>query len=119
MQQKSSEKDLQIAMFQALHFAATGFKSHQICREIHDVAYGRVDLGIACSEWLMSLELKHEFSDASRAGISKYLGQAATYLLTGARIGFLVVLDLCSQKDWPLTIAGLKRLEVTAIRSRD
>lgn len=99
------EKELQTAMFQWMHLAMAGFGTHQIHREVHDVSRGRADIAITCAEWQMVAELKRESSDASRAGISKYLGQAATYLLTGPRIGFLVVLDLCSQKQWPLTLA--------------
>jgi hypothetical protein len=99
------EKDLQIAMFQWMRLGMPRFSSHQIQREAHDVSRGRADLAIICAAWLMTIELKRESSDASRAGISKYLGQAASYTLTGAGLGFLVVLDLCSQKDWPLGLA--------------
>ncbi|WP_413657877.1 hypothetical protein [Paraburkholderia phenoliruptrix] len=99
------EKDLQIAMFQWMRLAMPRFGSHQIRREAHDVSRGRADLAIICTAWLMTIELKRESSDASREGVSKYLGQAASYTLTGAGFGFLVVLDLCSQKDWPLRLA--------------
>jgi hypothetical protein len=98
------EKDLQIAMFHSMHFSVSGFQSHQIHTEAHDISRGRVDLAISCVDWLMKLELKRELSIASKEGISKYLGQAGSYLLTGARIGFLVVLDLCYQTKWPLTL---------------
>lgn len=99
------EKDLQAAMFQWMRLGMPPFSSHQIQREAHDVSRGRADLAITCAAWLMIIELKRESSDASREGISKYLGQAASYTLTGAGIGFLVVLDPCSQKDWPLRLA--------------
>jgi hypothetical protein len=99
------EKDLQIAMFQWMRLGMPRFGSHQIQREAHDVSRGRADLAIICAAWLMTIELKRESSNASREGISKYLGQAASYTLTGAGLGFLVVLDLCSQKDWPLGLA--------------
>lgn len=99
------EKELQISMFQSMHLGMTRFSSHQIHRELHDVSRGRADLSITCADWSLIIELKRESSDASRVGITQYLGQAATYLLTGPRIGFLVVLDLCSQKQWPLTLA--------------
>ncbi|OYD77452.1 UNVERIFIED_ORG: hypothetical protein BDU10_2557 [Burkholderia sp. CF145] len=98
------EKELQIAMFHSMHFSVSGFQSHQIHTEAHDISRGRVDIAISCVEWMMKLELKREKSNASKEGISKYLGQAGSYLLTGARIGFLVVLDLCYQKEWPLTL---------------
>jgi hypothetical protein len=45
-----------------------------------------------------------ELDDASRGGLRQYLGQAASYQLTGPRIGFLVALDLCSQKAWAFTL---------------
>ncbi|WP_031364644.1 hypothetical protein [Caballeronia sordidicola] len=99
------ERELQAAMFHALHLGASNFQTHQIHREAHDVSRGRADLAITCADWRMIIEVKRESSDASREGISQYLGQAAAYLLTGPRIGFLVVLDLCSQKQWPLTLA--------------
>lgn len=54
--------------------------------------------------WRCVIEIKRELVDASREGIRKYLGQAASYLLTGPKLGFLVVLDLCSQKEWSLTV---------------
>lgn len=99
------EQDVQIAMFQWMRISMPRFSSHQIHREAHDVSRGRADLAITCAAWQMIIELKRESSDASRQGISQYLGQAASYALTGSRIGFLVVLDLCSQKKWPLNLA--------------
>ena len=99
------ERELQAAMYHALQLGLGNFQTHQIHREVHDVSRGRADLAIICPGWRMIIEVKRESADASRPGISKYLGQAASYLLTGPRIGFLVVLDLCSQKQWPLTLA--------------
>ncbi|RDU98944.1 hypothetical protein [Trinickia dinghuensis] len=101
---KPLEQQLQEAMFTWLHLLAWGFKNHQVRREVPDVASGRADLAITTEAWTMYAELKREMTDASRAGLTKYLGQASTYQLTGPRIGFLVVLDLCSQRDWTLTL---------------
>ncbi|EDT42475.1 hypothetical protein [Burkholderia ambifaria] len=99
------EKRLQAAMFESLHMAFSGFKSHQILREVPDFAKGRTDIAIVREDWTLVTELKREMSDATRGGLKKYLGQAAAYLLTGPRISFLVVVDLCLQKKWPLTLA--------------
>ncbi|WP_175830847.1 hypothetical protein [Burkholderia cenocepacia] len=101
---KPLEQQLQEAMFTWLHLVAWGFKNHQVRREVPDVASGRADLAITTEAWTMYAELKRESTDASRAGLTKYLGQASTYQLTGPRIGFLVVLDLCTQKDWTLAL---------------
>lgn len=98
------EKDLQAAMFHLLHIVFDGFESHRVIREAHDVARGRADLAIVCPGWRMVAELKRESTDASPDGLAKYLGQAATYQIDGPRISFLVVLDLCSQRTWPLTL---------------
>jgi hypothetical protein len=43
-------------------------------------------------------------SSSCTEAIRQYLGQVVTYELTGPRIGFLVVLDLVSQRGWPLTL---------------
>ncbi|KVC91081.1 hypothetical protein WI77_15080 [Burkholderia ubonensis] len=101
---KPLEQQLQEAMFTWLHLVAWGFKNHQVRREVPDVASGRADLAITTEAWTMYAELKREMTDASQAGLTKYLGQTSTYQLTGPRIGFLVVLDLCSQRDWTLSL---------------
>ncbi|WP_454826647.1 hypothetical protein [Paraburkholderia xenovorans] len=98
------EKEMQAAMFHWLHLMFEGFESHKVIREAHDVARGRADLAIVCDGWRMVAELKRELTDASRAGLTKYLGQPATYQIDGPRISFLIVLDLCSQRTWPLTL---------------
>lgn len=101
---KPLEQELQEAMFTWLTLVVWGFKSHQVRREVPDVASGRADLAITTEAGALYAELKREMSDASRAGLTKYLGQAATYQLTTARISFLVVLDLCLQQKWTLTL---------------
>jgi hypothetical protein len=99
------EKQLQSAMFEWLHISFSGFKNHQVLREVPDFAKGRTDIAIVLADWTLVAELKREISDASRNGLAKYLGQAAAYVLAGPRISFLVVVDLCLQKKWGLTLA--------------
>jgi hypothetical protein len=96
------EKELQAAMFHWLQILFSGFESHKVIREPVDVARGRADLAVICDGWRMVAELKREWTDASPNGLAKYLGQAGTYSIDGPRISFLVVLDLCEQKNWPL-----------------
>jgi hypothetical protein len=101
---KPLELDLQRSLWTNFRLQNHGFPQHQILREVQDVGAGRADIAIVRSTWRPVLELKREPNNASRENIRAYLGQAAAYELTGPRIGFLVVLDVCSQKDWALTI---------------
>jgi hypothetical protein len=101
---KPLEIELQRAVYTALRVQVCGFPQHTVVNELPDVAAGRADVAIIRPSWRMVVELKRELDDASRAGIKKYLGQTASYNLTGPRIGILVVLDLCSQKEWALTL---------------
>ena len=72
--------------------------------ELPDVAASRADVAVILPSWRLVIEVKRESRDASREGIRRYLGQAASYELTGPGICVLVVLDLCSQKDWTVTL---------------
>lgn len=101
---KPLEEELQRACWHFLRLQAHGFPHHQIIRELNDVGGGRADIAIVRPQHRLVIEIKRELADASREGISKYLGQTAAYELTGPRIGFLVVLDLVSQRGWPLTL---------------
>ncbi len=98
------ERELQKSLWHSLCLSADGIPQHQIHRETPDVGAGRADISVTRPDWRCVIEIKRELVDASREGISKYLGQAASYLLTGPKLGFLVVLDLCSQKKWSLTV---------------
>lgn len=98
------ERELQKSLWHSLCLNSDGIPQHQILRETPDIGAGRADISITRPDWRCVIEIKRELADASREGIRKYLGQAASYLLTGPRLGFLVVLDLCSQKDWSLTV---------------
>jgi hypothetical protein len=111
---KPLEVELQKSLWTYLRLQANGFPPHQVLREVHDVGSGRADIAIARPDWRAVIEIKRELDDPSRDGIRKYLGQAATYELTGPRIGFLVVLDLCSQKEWPLTLQDNCWIEAVA-----
>ncbi len=101
---KPLEAALQQSFWTYLCFQANGFPSHQIIREAPDIGTGRADIAIVRPSWRIVIEIKRETRNASVKGIGKYLGQACTYVLTDQRIAFLIVLDLCSQKTWPLTI---------------
>lgn len=101
---KPLEVALQRSFWTYLHLQANGFPSHQILREPPDIGTGRADIAIVRPSWRIVIEIKRETTNASVDGIKKYIGQAGTYVLTDQRIAFLVVLDLCSQKKWPLTI---------------
>jgi hypothetical protein len=98
------EKELQRTCWNFLRLQTDAFPQHQIVRELPDVATGRADIAVVRPDWRMVVEVKREVADCSRNGIRKFLGQAANYELTGPRIGFLIVLDLQSQKTWPLTM---------------
>jgi len=98
------EKELQRTLFHFLRLQAGGFPQHQIVRELPDIATGRADIAVVRPSWRMVVEIKRELDDCSRSGVRKYLGQASTYELTGPLIAFLVVLDLQSQKEWPLAL---------------
>lgn len=98
------ERELQKSLWHSLCLSADGIPQHQIHRETPDIGTGRADVSITRPDWRCVIEIKRELIDASREGIRKYLGQAASYLLTGPKLGFLVVLDLCSQKAWSLTV---------------
>lgn len=98
------ERELQTSLWHTLRLGAPVFAQHQIIREPPDIGAGRADIAVIRSDWQCVIEIKRERMDASRKGIAKYLGQAASYLVTGPKLGFLVVLDLCSQKDWSLTL---------------
>ncbi|PZR31472.1 hypothetical protein [Caulobacter segnis] len=98
------EVELQRACWHFLRLQANGFPQHQISRELPDVGGGRADIAIVRPGFRMIIEVKRELVDASRQAIRQYLGQVATYELTGPRIGFLIVLDLVSQRGWPLTL---------------
>lgn len=98
------ERELQKSLWHSLCLSADGIPQHQIQRETPDIGAGRADISITRPHWRCVIEIKRELVDASREGIRKYLGQAASYLLTGPKLGFLVVLDLCSQRDWSLTV---------------
>ena len=98
------ERELQKSLWHSLCLSADGIPQHQIQRETPDIGAGRADISITRPDWRCVIEIKRELVDASREGIRKYLGQAASYLLTGPKLGFLVVLDLCSQRDWSLTV---------------
>jgi hypothetical protein len=98
------EKELQHALFVLLRVQVGGFPQHQITAELPDVSAGRADVAIIRPNWRIVIEVKRELEDASREGIRRYLGQAASYTLTGPKIGVLMVLDLCSQKRWTLAL---------------
>lgn len=98
------ERELQKSLWHSLCLSADGIPQHQIQRETPDIGAGRADISITRPDWRCVIEIKRELVDASREGIRKYLGQAASYLLTGPKLGFLVVLDLCSQRAWSLTV---------------
>ena len=101
---KPLEVELQSALFTWLRIQLLGFPQHTVISEAYDVAAGRADIAVIRPNWRIPIEVKRELQDASRTGIRKYLGQSASYALTGPRFGFLVVLDLCTQKQWTLTL---------------
>lgn len=101
---KPLEVELQRALWTSLRLQIHGFPQHLILREAADIGAGRADIAIVRPTWRPVIEIKRELADASRDVIRKYLGQAASYTLTGPRLGFLVVLDLCSQGEWTLPL---------------
>ena len=113
---KALEIDLQRALYTTLRMQLLGIPQHSVVCELPDVAAGRADIAVILPSWRLVIEVKREAANASRAGIRQYLGQAASYELTGPRIGVLVVLDLCSQKDWTLTLCCAPRFAETPFK---
>lgn len=101
---KPLEIELQRSLWTSLRLQLHGFPQHVIIREAPDIGAGRADIAVVRPTWRPVIEIKRELVDASRNGIRKYLGQAASYALTGPRLSFLVVLDLCSQREWTLAL---------------
>lgn len=70
------------------------FRHGEVRTEISGIATGRADIYVSFGGTRFILELKKEESNASPAGLHKYLGQAVAYQATNVRLGFLGVLDL-------------------------
>ncbi len=70
------------------------FRHGEVRTEVSGIATGRADIYVSFGGTRFILELKKEESNASPAGLHKYLGQAVAYQATNVRLGFLGVLDL-------------------------
>lgn len=62
--------------------------------EAQEVGGGRTDLMFTFDGFRFVIELKRETADASVAGLTRYLRQAATYQVTDIPVGMLMVLQL-------------------------
>lgn len=81
--------------------------------EKSNVAGGRVDVSVAFSSFNFSVEIKRDSKDCSFEAIrSKYLGQAAEYLGTDVKLGFLMVLDLNDKSSGMRSIESSVKVEI-------
>lgn len=96
---EASEWDLQNDLYT---FLLGNFTRGDVRTEVSDVATGRADILVTFGGAQFVIELKKETRDASREGLRKYLGQAASYHATNIRLGFLGVLDL-SRREGEVT----------------
>lgn len=97
------EVELQRAIYTVLQIQGP-MAHHQINSELPDVAAGRADIAIIFPTWRCVIEVKRELENSSRESLKQYLGQTSAYQATQPKIGFLVVLDLCSQINGALSI---------------
>lgn len=65
--------------------------------ESQNVGGGRIDVMFTLDGFRFVVELKREDDDASRAGISHYLAQAAAYQATDVPLGMVICLDLTAE----------------------
>lgn len=81
--------------------------------EKSNVAGGRVDVSVAFSSFNFSVEIKRDSKDCSFEAIrSNYLGQAAEYLGTDVKLGFLMVLDLTDKSSGMRSIESNVKVEI-------
>jgi hypothetical protein len=81
--------------------------------EKSNVAGGRVDVSVAFSSFNFSVEIKRDSKDCSFEAIrSKYLGQAAEYLVTDVKLGFLMVLDITDKSSGMRSIESNVKVEI-------
>lgn len=81
--------------------------------EKSNVAGGRVDVSVSFSSFNFSVEIKRDSKDCSFEAIrSKYLGQAAEYLGTDVKLGFLMVLDLTDKSSGMNSIESNVKVEI-------
>jgi hypothetical protein len=81
--------------------------------EKNDVAGGRIDVNVGFSNFNFSVEIKRDLKDCSFETIRlKYLGQAAEYLGTDVKLGFLMVLDLTDKSSGMRSIESNVKVEI-------
>ena len=81
--------------------------------EKSNVAGGRVDVSVSFASFNFSIEIKRDSKDCSFEAIrSKYLGQAAEYLNTDVKLGFLMVLDLTDKSSGMSSIESSVKVEI-------
>jgi len=81
--------------------------------EKSNIAGGRIDVNISFGSFNFSVEIKRDWKDCSFELLkSKYLGQAAEYLNTDVKIGFLMVLDLTDKSSGIRSIESCIKVEV-------
>jgi len=81
--------------------------------EKSDVASGRVDVYFSFGKFNISAEIKRDWDDCSFEALkTKYLGQAAEYSNTDAKLGFLLVLDLTPKPNGVKSIESCVKVEI-------
>lgn len=81
--------------------------------EKSNVSGGRVDVNVSFSSFNFSVEIKRDSQDCSPEAIrSKYLGQAAEYLSSDVKLGFLMVLDLTEKPTGMRSIESNVKIEI-------
>ncbi len=91
-EERPHEKELQWEYFAWLATSAQ-FAGRAQC-EMPQVATGRVDVIVRIGELKLVTEVKREQSDATRAGLQRYVPQAAAYSGSNVPFSQLLVLDL-------------------------
>lgn len=81
--------------------------------EKNNIAGGRIDVNVSFGSFNFSVEIKRDWKDCSFESLkSKYLGQAAEYLNTDVKIGFLMVLDLTDKSSGIRSIESSVKVEI-------
>src|SRR5690606_15022864 len=72
-----------------------------------------VDVHFSFSKFNISAEIKRDWDDCSFNALkTKYLGQASEYSNTGAKLGFLLVLDLTPKPHGVKSIESSVKVEI-------
>lgn len=111
---KNEKLPLEVALQNDLHEYLYGnLINADVELEKSNIASGRVDLNVSFGTFNFPIEIKRDLKDCSFEAIrSKYLGQAAEYVGTNVKIGFLMVLDLTDKSSGMRSIESYVKVEI-------